>query len=276
LQQAARSLYLFYTTQDLYQEGKDTFGEAALVLRNDLASEQQELLLGRLLAYQGKCCEFTEHSDKAPQLFEQSLNIFQRLDARQETALPLHGLGYMAHIRGEYEQAERYFQESIAIYQEKGDAWGVASVLSKLCLVARRRGAFSRAKQHSQEALVIRREIGDQVGAAADLKNLGLVDCDLGEYAEAKEVLLEALEICTRLDHKVGIADTLTGLVQAAFRLGEVEAAQQYGQQSLAVHQEIRYHRTLIFSPKTKPSKQIGIKAYPAVTQPNPSTIFPK
>ncbi len=69
-----------------------------MVLDNDIALDQKDLLLGGLLVYQGKCCEFTEHSDKASQLFQRSLNIFQRLDARQETALPLHGLGYMALI----------------------------------------------------------------------------------------------------------------------------------------------------------------------------------
>lgn len=239
IQEAAKSLSMFYPTQGLYQEGKNVFGQAVLVLDNDFSLDQKDLLLGRLLVYQGKCCEFTEHSDKAAQLFQQSLNIFQQLDARHETALPLHGLGYMAHIRGEYVQAERYFQDSMTIYEEIGDTWGVANVLSMLCLVERRCGAYSQAKRHAQEALVIRREIGDQVGIAANLKNLGLVDCDLGEYGEAKEALLEALEICYQFDHKVGIADTLTGLCQTAFRLGDIEAAQQYGKQSLAVHQEI-------------------------------------
>jgi predicted ATPase len=238
LQQAAKSLYLFYTTRDC-QEGKEVFGQAVLALDDDTATGQKELLLGRLLAYQGKCCEFIEHSDKTSQLFERSLEIFRRREAWRETALPLYGLGYMAHVRGEYAQAERHFQDSMAIYSEMEDAWGIANVLNNLCLVARRRGAFSQAKRHAQEALVIRREIGDLAGAASSLSNLGLVHCDLGEYAEAKEVLLEALELFRQLDRKVGIANTLTGLCQAAFRLGEVEAAQQFGQQSLAVYREI-------------------------------------
>ena len=242
LEQAAESLCLFYTTRDRYQEGKEAFDQAVSVLDSDVTSGQRELLLGRLLAYQGKCCEFTERSDKAPQLFEQSLEIFRRLEVGSETALPLQGLGYMAHIRGEYTQAERHFQNSMAIYSEMENAWGIANVLNNLCLVARRRGAFLQAKQHAQEALAIRREINDQVGAASALSGLGLVQCDLGEYAEAKEVLLEALELFRQFDRKVGIADTLTGLCQAAFRLGEVEAAQQFGQQSLEVYQEIGDH----------------------------------
>jgi predicted ATPase/DNA-binding SARP family transcriptional activator len=242
LEQAAESLCLFYTTRDRYQEGKEAFSQAVSALDSDLASGQRELLLGRLLAYQGKCCEFTERSDKAPPLFERSLEIFQRLGARREAALSLHGLGYMAHIRGEYEQAERCFQDSMAIYSKMEDAWGIANVLNNLCLVERRRGAFLQAKQHAQEALAIRREIGDKVGAASALSGLGLVQCDLGEYAEAKNVLLEALGLFRQFDRKVGIADTLTSLCQATFRLGETEAAQQFGQQSLQVYQEIGDH----------------------------------
>jgi predicted ATPase len=242
LEQAAESLCLFYTTRDRYQEGKEAFDQAVSAVDSDAASGQREMLLGRLLAYQGKCCEFTERSDKAPPLFERSLEIFQRLGGRRETALSLHGLGYMAHIRGEYEHAERYFQDSMAIYSEMEDAWGIANVLNNLCLVERRRGAFLQAKQHAQEALSIRREIGDRVGAASALSGLGLVQCDLGEYAEAKNVLLEALELFSQFDRKVGIADTLTSLCQATFRLGETEAAQQFGQQSLQVYQEIGDH----------------------------------
>jgi predicted ATPase/DNA-binding SARP family transcriptional activator len=242
LEQAAESLCLFYTTRDRYQEGKEAFDQAVSALDSDVSSGQRELLLGRLLAYQGKCCEFTERSDKAPRLFERSLEIFRRLEAWRETALPLQGLGYMAHIRGEYKQAERHFQDSMAIYSKMEDAWGIANVLNNLCLVTRRQGAFLQAKQHAQESLAIRREIGDQVGAASALSGLGLVQCDLGEYAKAKEDLLEALELFRQFDRKVGIADTLTGLCQAAFRLGEIEAAHQFGQQSLKVYQEIGDH----------------------------------
>jgi predicted ATPase/DNA-binding SARP family transcriptional activator len=246
VRRSTTSLYLFYATRDWYQEGEEAFGQAAAALESldrlsGVPAGEKERLLGRLLAHQGKCCEFTAHSDKARELFETSLAIFHRLglDGQRETALPLHGLGYMAHIRGEYEQAEQYLQDSMAVYRKAEDGWGIATALANLSLVARRQGTFEEAKRRAQASLALRREIGDRRGIASSLSNLGLVYCDLGEYAEAKKALEEALQICRQLDYKVGIGNVTTGLCQASFRLGDVDAAEQYGRESLTVYQDI-------------------------------------
>jgi predicted ATPase/DNA-binding SARP family transcriptional activator/Tfp pilus assembly protein PilF len=239
IQQSLESLYLFYTIQDRYQEGERVFDQAVAALSSSTIANEEELVLGQLLAHQGKCCEFTTHSDKAKQLFERSLAIFNRLDAWREMALPLHGLGYMAHLKGEYAQAEQYFQNSLAIYKKMEDRWGIANVLSHLCLVARRQGAFLKAKERCEQSLSIRREIGDQKGIAASLNNLGLIYCAMGEYVEAKEILQEALQISRPLDYKTGIANAFTCLCQASFRLDQAEAAKQYCQGSLEIYQDI-------------------------------------
>ncbi len=238
------SLYVFYRMQGWYQEGTRTFARAAAALSapgkriEDLTPDEQRLR-GQLLARQGKCCEFTEHADQAQQLFEESLSIFQHLGARRDMALPLHGLGYMKHIRGEYAEAEAHFGQSLDLYREYGDLWGMAVTLGNLCLVSRRRGAFTEAKAQCQESLEIRREIGDRQGVAAALNNLGLVHCTLGEYAQAQEVLYAALAICQELGYKVGIGNAFTHLGHAAFRLGDPEAARRWMREALSVYQDL-------------------------------------
>ena len=239
IQQSLESLYLFYILRDRYQEGVKVLGQAVAALETDIPVGERGLLLGKLLARQGKCCEFTTHTDKAQQLFERSLAIFDRLGAWQETALSLHGLGYMAHIKGEYERAEQYLGKSLDVYRKTEERWGIANALNNLCLVARRQGVFSEGKERCRESLSIRREIGDQKGIASSLSNLGLIHCALGEYIEAQKVLQEALQICRQLDYRIGIANALTGLCQAAFRLEEIEAAEQFGQECLALYQDI-------------------------------------
>jgi len=244
LAQSMESLSLFYTMRGWYHEGEAAFSQAVMALDaagslGELAAEEKDLVLGRLLARQGRCCEFTEHSDKAVQLYERGLAILQRLGAGPETALPLFGLGYMAHIKGEYARAKTYSEQSLDIHQQVGDLWGVSNALNTLCLVARRQGDFADAKQRCQESLTARREIGDQRGVAASLNNLGLILCSLGQYAEAREMLLEALHLCRQLGHKVGVAHALTGLCQAAFRLGEGGAAEQFCRESKDVYQSI-------------------------------------
>lgn len=244
IQKSLESLYVFYRMQGWYQEGTEAFGQAVAAL---LASEgavehltpDERRLWGQLLARQGKCCGFTEHTDRAQGLFESSLSILQRLGARREMALPLHGLGYMAHIRGEYTQAEAYFQQSLAIYREHGDLWGMAVTLGNLSLVSLRQGAFAEAKARCLESLEIRRQIGDRQGVASVLNNLALVQCTLGEYIEAKKVLQTSLEICRELGYKPGIANAFTRLGHAAFRLGDAEEAKHWMREALAMYREI-------------------------------------
>ncbi len=244
IQKSLESLYVFYRMQGWYQEGTETFAQAAAALlaperdAEDLDPDEQRLW-GQLLARQGKCCEFTVHSDQAQQLFESSLAILQRLGARREMALPLHGLGYMAHIRGEYTQAEAYFQQSLALYREHGDLWGMAVTLGNMCLVSRRRGAFAEAKARCLESLEIRRQIGDRQGIASVLNNLALVQCTLGEYIEAQQVLKTSLEMCRELGYKDGIANALTHLGHAAFRLGDAEEAKHWMREALTMCREI-------------------------------------
>ncbi len=264
LQQSVESLYLFYILQDWQQEGWAMFQKTATVLEalcsrnidgvgraNSLSqcapwtrmtpgsfNYDIRLLLGRVLARQGKCYEYTE-PEKASALYERSLEIFHRLGAWQETALPLHGLGYIAHMKGEYARAEGSLMESLNIYRRSGDRWGEANVLSSLCLVARRQGAFTQAKQWGQESLAIRRAIGDRRGIASSLSNLGLVQCVLGEYNEAKTGLGEALKVFREMNYRTGVSNALNTLSHAAFGLGDFQTAEQLAQESLAIYRDV-------------------------------------
>jgi predicted ATPase/Tfp pilus assembly protein PilF len=246
LARALEGLYLYYITHDYYHEGEETFGLAAAALEAysgaTPAAPQHALLLGRLLARQGRCCEFTRRSDKARQLHERSLVLFRALgteEARAEMALSLHGLGYIAHIQGEYAQARSYFEESLACYTANAAPWGVASVYNNLCLLGRREGDYEGALRWGEASLAIRREIGDRRGVASALNSLGLVYTAQGQYELAQAVLLESLEICRQLDHKVGVANALTTLGVTTFHLQETEAAVRFMQHSLDVYREI-------------------------------------
>jgi predicted ATPase/DNA-binding SARP family transcriptional activator/Tfp pilus assembly protein PilF len=240
--QSVESLYLFYTAKDWFQEGTEALAQAVAaverIVAEDDSTREQALLLGRLLVFQGKCSGFSQHSDTVERLYEQSLEILRRIEAWEETALPLHGLGYMAHVKGSYDQARQYFQESIAVYERNQDRWGQANVLNNLCLVARRQGDFVEARDLVRQALAIRREIGDKRGVASSLSNLGLVHCSLGEYEEAMPVLEESMRIFAEMNNKVGMGNVCAGLCQAAFRLGQVDAARKYGRECLRMYRE--------------------------------------
>ena len=244
LDASIEGLYLFHLLRDWYREGEMLFGAIATVLETNLVhgntGATAQRLLGRVLARQGKCCEFTEFADKAQTLFRRSIAIWQSLSPdAHEIALPLNGLGYMAMLKGEFETAEQCFEQSLMHYRQAADAWGIANVFSNLCLLLRRSGDFAHARQAGRKSLEIRRAIGDLRGIAAALNSLGLVECSLGDYAAAEQTFNESLQICQEMMYRVGIANALNGLCQATFFQDDPVAAERFAQDSLSLYRDI-------------------------------------
>lgn len=233
----AEGLYLFLSTSCWYQEGESAFRQAVVAVEQ--AGPGRDLLLGRLLAYQARCCEFTAHSDQASQLYERSLALLERLGADADTALPLHGLGCMAYIQGRYPLAEQHLQGSLAIYRRNADSPGAAGTLNRLAEIAYRQGDFAAARRLALEGLALRREIGDLRGIASSMTTLSLAYLRLGEYGAARSASLEALDISRGLGNKVGTANVLTSLSNICFRQGAAAEADRWARESLDLYREI-------------------------------------
>lgn len=240
LNQSAESLGLFYTMRSWYEEGEAAFRQAAAAVEaaGALPGLDRDVLLARLLAYQGRCCEFTTHSAQATQLYERSLALLRQIGADDQTALPRYGLGYMAYLQGRYPEARQHFEASLTIYRRIDEPWGAAGMLNRLAEVDYRQGAFEEARAHALEGLALRRATGDLRGIASSLNTLSLAYLRLGEYAAAREALTEALQISRTLDNKVGAANVLTSLSSITFRLRDIASAERYAEESLALYRE--------------------------------------
>ncbi len=237
LHNSLESLYQYYCLRSWYEEGAALFAQAVAAARS--LTPPDERLLGHLLARQARCLEFTAPAAEASQLYRQSLAIFEQLDAPQAAALPLYGLGYMAHLRGAYETANDHFQDSLAHYEAANDQWGMATVLSGLSLNRRRQGAFAAARRAGEQSLAIRRAIGDRRGVASSQNNLGLILCALGAYEAAEAALRESAAICEAIGHTVGTANACTGLVQVAMQQGDVAAALGYQEKAQDLYRQV-------------------------------------
>ncbi|MFO7681715.1 MAG: tetratricopeptide repeat protein [Chloroflexota bacterium] len=237
LHHALESFYLFYALRSWYQEGAVVFARAVTAVTTALPDHH--LLRGELLTRQARCLEFTAPSEEAIALYQQSLVCFQAINAIQETALPLCGLGYMAYIQGNHEAAHYYFLQSLAQYQEVQDQWGMATVLNNLCLLLRRQGAFAEAEQAGQQSLAIRRALDDRRGIASSQNNLGLLYSALGDFAAAEAALQEAAAIFREIRHTVGLANAITGLCHGFFSTQNYAAAADYQQQALDLYREV-------------------------------------
>lgn len=237
LAQSLESLYLYYALHSWYQEGASVFARAVQVVST--TPPINNLLRGELLARQARCLEFTAPSEQAVALYQESLACLRAIEAERETALPLYGLGYMAHIQGEYDASRRYFGESLAQYQAADNRWGMANVQSSLCLTLRRQGAFSEAAEEARASLLIRREIGDKRGIASSQNNLGLIYCALGEFPAAEKALQESIHICREMGHTVGVANALTSLCHVYLDAKDIDRAVQVQREAQGLFQEV-------------------------------------
>ncbi len=238
LRGSMETLVTFYWLRSWFHDGAAAFERAALAVEK-IAGGDAEInrVWGGLLARQARLCEFTATSSDTPtQLYQRSLSILQADDL---IALPLFGLGYMAHMRGEFDAARDHYLLSLQLYQASGDAWGAANVLSNLCLTLRRQGEFAGAKRCGLESLAIRREIGDRRGIASSQNNLGLVYTALGEYAAAEIALRESIDICREIDHAVGMANALTSLVHVAYAAKDQPQASHHQRAALDLYRQI-------------------------------------
>ncbi|MBN1261634.1 MAG: tetratricopeptide repeat protein [Anaerolineae bacterium] len=234
LRRGLESLSLVFTLRSWYHEGAATFARAA-----EAVGDRDGVLLGALLAHQARCLEFTAPTEEAIALYQRSLAGLQALGAELDAALPLYGLGYMAHLEGDYHTARIYLLASLAPYEAAGDRWGAANALSGLCLCLRRQGDFAEALNYGLQSLAIRRELGDRRGIASSQNNLGLVWCAQGAYEAAEGALCESVDICREIGHPVGSANALTSLTHVALSRGDRPGAIRYQQAALDLFHEV-------------------------------------
>jgi predicted ATPase/DNA-binding CsgD family transcriptional regulator len=235
---AADSLCHFYDMRSWFHEGAEAFGAAsqALAARSDLADQ---LIYGKLLARLGWFTFYLGRQLEAKALFEQSLAILRRLDARADLVFTLNYLGAVCSYLGDYAQTRALCHESLAIAEALGDDYGRAIACNILGQTAYEGGDYTEAQAWSQRSFALEQQIGNGWSMAFSLTNLGKVAYALGQYAEARWFFEQSLQTRAGLGDARGVAICYNRLGDAAMALGNpAEAGQRYAQ-SLALVSEI-------------------------------------
>jgi predicted ATPase/DNA-binding CsgD family transcriptional regulator len=235
---AADSLFHFYDMRSWFHEGAEAFGAAsqALADRQDAADQ---LIHGKLVARLAWFTFYLGSLAEAKTLFEQSLVILRRLDARAELVFSLNYLGAVCTYLGDYARTRALCRESLAIAESLGDRYGRAIACNILGQTAYECGDYTEAQAWSQRSFALEQQIGNGWSMAFSLTNLGKVAYALGEYAEARWFFEQSLQTRADLGDTRGVAISYNRLGDAAMALGDpAEAGRRYGQ-SLALLYEI-------------------------------------
>ncbi|MEH2085955.1 tetratricopeptide repeat protein [Nostoc sp.] len=93
--------------------------------------------------------------DEAIALYNQVLEIDERIEDVETKAATLHQLGYIYADKGEVEKAIALFNQSLEITQRIGDILTQANTLAWLAHLAEQQGEYTKAISYLQPALEI-------------------------------------------------------------------------------------------------------------------------
>ena len=154
-------------------------------------------------------------------------------------AWSLRGAGRLAHMQGDYEQANACYAASLALQRELADKAGIAAVLSGQGHVALRLGDYRTARLRFEESLAIQRELGSQRGIADALGNLASVARLQGDHAQAGSLGAERLALVRDLGNRRDLALALANIGHVAIEQGDYERAKSCYKQSLPIFREL-------------------------------------
>nr|MBA3531493.1 tetratricopeptide repeat protein [Ardenticatenales bacterium] len=240
LEEALDSLYLYYETRSLFEEGKELFSRAAERLGEAALSAEQRLLLGKLRAREGVFSRPLGLYAASQAALEESLSLLRALEAWSEVAFVLNNLGILAINQGDYGRAQALLQEGYGLYRQSGNRRGLAFCLNNLGFVAIARGEHAEGKQLLRRGLTLFRESGDVQGAASALANLGEVAHSLGKFEEARQLYAESLQIQESMGNRMAMLYSLIGLGNVASALRKSSEARRHFQETLHIAREIQ------------------------------------
>ena len=158
--------------------------------------------LGLSLHGLGELAQMHGNWQQAQSQLQQSFTIFQNLEQQELQAWSLEHLGRLALSQGQFEQAYGLFHKSLDLFQLLDSSWGAMFALGHLGQVALYQADFAKAQHYLEECL--------QVSTATGANRSAMV-CQtlnyLGELALQQQRLEQASELlhnCLNLSHEIG------------------------------------------------------------------------
>jgi predicted ATPase len=178
--------------------------------------------------------------------FAEALAWLERAQATFEALNDQAGLGRVMHYRGtlaaqqgDYEASRALYNQSLTIRRSLDDKPNIGNLLNNLGIVARSQGNYLLARFIHEEALAFRRETGDRRAIANSLNNLGNVALDQGDYVEARARLEEAVRLLYEVGDKWYIANSLNNLGNVLRTQGDYAAAHAMYRESMKTSREV-------------------------------------
>jgi predicted ATPase/transcriptional regulator with XRE-family HTH domain len=224
------SMHRFYWNEGWLIQGIREFERAVSGLRTDNPVGKRGFVLGGLLAFLGRFYWYTGQKSRALETLHESLDLLQRLGARERKLMPLL---FLAEMQETLEESASMYQECLALAREVGDQWAIGHALLLLGMNSVRAGDYQRAEGRWQEALKQFNQNRDPGGISFTLGWLSMLAVDLGRYQEALSLAQESISV-TGEDDPIAVC----WLAQALCATGMYAEGQELLQQILVLMRE--------------------------------------
>jgi predicted ATPase/DNA-binding SARP family transcriptional activator len=195
-----RGRALLQESLDLYRQAGNKWGS--------------RMVLGALgLAYA------MEQPDHGSACWQESLDLARELGSPDGIAYALYGLGILAFLRGDDEQAVALFTEELPLSHAVRQRSLIVDSLFYLEMIALRQGEFERAKALAREALE------EEIGGIGLRVSWRFFLFDAGTPWRPEALLLENLALARKSGDRLVIAHGLFPLAASAWSLGQLEKA---------------------------------------------------
>jgi tetratricopeptide (TPR) repeat protein len=177
--------------------------------------------------------------DGAMRLYQEALEIFERLGDLRGKGDTLYEMAYILRLRGDLDGAMRLYQEALEIFERLGDLRGKGDTLYEMAYILRLRGDLDGAMRLYQEALEIAERLGDLRGKGDTLYEMAYILRLRGDLDGAMRLYQEALEIAERLGDLRGKGDTLYEMAYILRLRGDLDGAMRLYQEALELFERL-------------------------------------
>lgn len=245
ISKAAYTLGYFLDSQGRYQELIDSFLQAAQAVERAEAIDGQFEALVVIYSTLGWAYIRIAQADPARETLERARRVLAEHNLRTPMGLaadPDLGLGVLALIAGDFDEATRLGEDGLRRHTERMDYQNQAVSHYVLASAALAQGHYEQAYQHAQQANTIAKAAGDDWFRAYCLNELGNASLALGNRALACSYYQESYKIRQAFDDPEGQAVALTLLGKVALAEAEYEKAAGQFRASLKLYRRIGDH----------------------------------
>lgn len=183
--------------------------------------------------------ELSGNYNDALKYYEESLNIYQKLDSLKKVADIKNNIGRVYEKKSLLDKAMTYYFESLKIREKINDKKGIASSYNSIGLINYYLGNYVNALDNFYRSLSIIKELKHHMGLATVYNNIGLVYIDKNQYDSALSNFTTSLKFYEQIEYLYGIATSYLNIAICLYGKNDLNTAEKYFLKSIEIKNEI-------------------------------------